>query len=249
MKLKLLLLLIALAALTHTRAQTKSTPVIPPFALVELFTSEGDMASPPADELLRKIKSDALKNNKPVYTVAYHVDYWNKYGWKDPYSKLQFTYLQRNYMSALNQKEMFTPQMIVNGKYPFTGSDETKIKSAIDKSLKTNAYCSISIKKDSVVNDTLYVSYQSSVASNDYSIKVLLLESGLKSTVTAGDNKGKTLLHENVCRVYQSKSLNAKTGQLKIPVNGIRFNLNMSLLAFVQKKGTLNVLGICTGKL
>lgn len=249
MKLKILILLVAVAGLSIVRAQTKSSPSIPPFALVELFTSEGDHASPPADELLRKIKSDAIKNNKPVYTVAYHVDYWNKYGWKDPYSKLQFTYIQRNYMSTLNQKEMFTPQMIVNGRYSFTGSDEAKIKSAIDKALKTNAYCTISIKKDSVVNDTLYVSYQSSVASSDYSIKVLLLESGLKSAITAGDNKGKTLLHENVCRVYQSKSLNAKSGQLKIPVNGIRINVNMSLLAFVQMKGALNVLGICTGKL
>ncbi len=230
-------------------SQVKSAPQPPPFALVELFTSEGDHACPPADELLRKIKTDAEKSKKSVYTVAYHVDYWNKYDWKDPYSKVQFTYLQQNYMSALNEKEMYTPQMIVNGQYAFNGSNEAKANEAISKALKTNGYLSISIKKDSVANDTMYVSYQSSVTSADFSIKVLLLESGLKSTVTSGENKGKTLLHENVCRAYQSKSISSKTGQVKIPLKNYILNKNTSMIAFVQQKGSLRVLGICSGKL
>lgn len=246
-----LILIISLLLSKGLFAQSKpaTEQKFTPFALVELFTSEGCSTCPPADNLLKKLKADATKNNTAVYFVAYHIDYWNKGGWKDPYSKNQFTYLQSNYMSALKEKEMYTPQMVVNGQYAFTGSDEAKAKDAIDKSLKVNATFGLTIKKDSIVNDTLYVSFQSSKASVDFSVKVLLLENELKSNVTAGENKGKTLLHENVCRAYQSKSMSSKTGQIKIPMKTIELNKNFSMLGFVQQKGSLKVLGICTGKL
>src|SRR5205085_3255024 len=98
------------------------------------------------DEVLKKIKTDAEKNHKPVYTVAYHADYWNKLGWMDPYSKNQFSRIQQNYVSALNEPDMYTPQMIVNGEYSFNGSSESKANEAIAKALKVNAYISFSIK-------------------------------------------------------------------------------------------------------
>ncbi|MEO8146419.1 MAG: DUF1223 domain-containing protein [Bacteroidia bacterium] len=238
--------------LLNQSCSAQSKPVaekFQPFALVELFTSEGCSSCPPADDLLKKLKTEATKTNAQVYFVAYHVDYWNKLGWKDPFSKYQFTLIQQNYLGVLDEKDMYTPQMIVNGQYSFTGSNESKAKDAIDRALKFNALVNVSVRKDSLANDTLYVSYQSSVAESDFSIKVLLLESDLKSTVTAGENKGKTLLHDNVCRAYQSKSLSNKTGQVKISVKNIIFNKNFSLVAFVQQKGSLKVLGICAGKL
>jgi hypothetical protein len=244
---KLLTLFIALAVFHTAFAQTKTA--LPPFAVVELFTSEGCNTCPPADELLKKIQAEADKKKQPVYTIAYHVDYWNKLGWKDPYSKLQFTYLQQNYTSALNEKEMYTPYMIVNGQYAFNGSNQSKANEAIDKVLKTPAAYNISIKKDSVANDTLYVSYQSSAASVDASIKILLLESGLKSIATSGENKGKTFLHDNVCRAYQSKTLGSKTGQVKISLKNITLSKGVSVIAFVQQKGTFKIRGFCEGKL
>lgn len=216
----------------------------PSFALVELFTSEGCNSCPPADNLLKSLKADAEKNHKRVFFVAYHVDYWNKLGWKDPFSKNQFTYLQQNYSSLLEEKEMYTPQMIVNGKYSFVGSDAKKADDAIAKALNQKSFASVSLKKDSVVRDTLYLSYQSSIQGNDFSLKVLLLESGLKSEVTKGENKGKTLMHENVCRVYNSKNLRNKSGQVLLPVKNLLLNNNFSIIGFIQQKVTLIILGI-----
>lgn len=244
---KLLAFFITIVTIQTATAQTKTA--LPPFAIVELFTSEGCNTCPPADELLKKIQAAADKNKQPVYTIAYHVDYWNKLGWKDPYSKLQFTYLQQNYTSALNEKEMYTPYMIVNGQYAFNGSNQSKADEAIERALKIPAAYNISIKKDSVANDTLYISYQSSAASVDASIKVLLLESGLKSVVTSGENKGKTFLHDNVCRAYQSKTLSSKTGQVKISLKNITLSKGVSVIAFVQQKGTFKIRGFCEGKL
>ena len=244
---KLLAFIITLVGIQTATAQTKTA--LPPFAIVELFTSESSNTCPPADELLKKIQAEADRKNQPVYTIAYHVDYWNKSGWKDPYSKLQFTYLQQNYTSALNEKDMYTPYMIINGQYAFNGSHENKATEAIERALKTPAAYNISVKKDSVANDTLYISYQSSAASVDASVKILLLESELKSIVTAGENKGKTFLHENVCRAYQSKTLGSKTGQVKIAIKYFSLNKNTKLIAFVQQKGTLKIRGFCEGNL
>lgn len=227
-------------------SQVALKDTFPPFALVELFTSEGCRSCPPADNLLKKIKLNAEKNHIPVYVAAYQVDYWNKSGWRDPFSKNQFTYLQQNYVSALNEKEMYTPHLVVNGKYSFVGSNEEKAANAISQALKQNAMGSLVLKKDSIVSDTLFVSYQSSISGNDFSLKVLLLESNLKSAVTTGENKGKTLHHENVCRVYYTRGLQSKTGQVKIPVRGLSLNPDFSLLGFAQQKVTLRVLSIST---
>ena len=90
-----------------------------PFAVVELFTSEGCSSCPPADILLSKTGIKSEKNGDNVFFLAYHVDYWNKGGWKDPFSKYQYTLRQENYSRVLPEKEMYTPQAIINGTNAF----------------------------------------------------------------------------------------------------------------------------------
>ena len=92
------------------------------FVVVELFTSEGCSSCPPADELLTKIAKQSEAANQNVIPLAFHVDYWNSGGWKDPFSKFQFTTRQENYSRILAEKEVYTPQAVINGKFSFTGS-------------------------------------------------------------------------------------------------------------------------------
>ena len=63
--------------------------------VLELFTSQGCSSCPPADILLKDIKSKY--NHQQVYVLSYHVDYWNRLGWKDPFSKPEFS----DYASAV----------------------------------------------------------------------------------------------------------------------------------------------------
>ena len=86
-----------------------------PFAVVELFTSEGCHSCPPAEKVMADIKQNAEKNHKNIFCLEYHVDYWNRLGSKDPYSSFQYTNRQKNYTSALNEESMYTPMMLVNG--------------------------------------------------------------------------------------------------------------------------------------
>ena len=76
-----------------------------------------------------------------------------------------------------------------------------------------------------------------------------MLESDLKSVVNAGENKGKTFLHNNVCRAYQSKTLSSKTGQVKIAIKNLSLSKNFKIIAFAQQKATFKIRAFCEGKL
>jgi len=129
MKMKLHLILLFLLFGYHGSAQQ-------PFVIVELFTSEGCSSCPPADKVLSELKAEAEKYKQPVLFLEYHVDYWNRLGWKDPFSKNQFTLRQENYSRVLPGKELYTPQLVVNGEAELTGSDQKAAKAAIQKALE-----------------------------------------------------------------------------------------------------------------
>jgi hypothetical protein len=220
-----------------------------PFALVELFTSEGCSSCPAADELLSTVQKDAMKDGKNVITLAYHVDYWNKFGWKDPYSKMQFTLRQENYSRVVPEKEMYTPQAIVNGRSSFTGSKKSEMKDNIEKALLTNPEFSLIVHVDSTVHDTLYFSYDFSKHSKDFTLRFALTEDGLSSHVTGGENAGKTLAHDSVVRYLYSVDSPPVRGNFKLPLNVFTGTGPRHLVAFVQKKITMNVLAATQLKL
>ena len=88
------------------------------FAVLELFTSEGCSSCPPADELIERIQKEA--GDKSVYILAYHVDYWNRLGWKDAFSQPEFSKRQYWY-HQLFTSQVYTPQLIINGQNEFVG--------------------------------------------------------------------------------------------------------------------------------
>ncbi len=218
-------------------AQTASQP----FAVVELFSSEGCSSCPPAEKLLSKISSDAKANHKNIFCLEYHVDYWNRAGWKDPFSKNQFTMRQNNYSSTLHHAEMYTPQMIVNGEAEFVGSDAGKANAAIDKALKASAKMNLSVSVDSLSNDSLYVHYVSSQADKNFSLHFALVESNLTSKISKGENSGKTLTHNNIVRIFYSVGLTNDSGISIIPLKGLTLNQNCTLISFVQHRQTMKI--------
>src|ERR1700733_12538487 len=82
----------------------------PGFAVVELFTSEGCSSCPPADEVLAKI---ATEYKDYVYVLGFHVDYWDRLGWKDVYSSADYTRRQQEYARAFKLSSIYTPEAVV----------------------------------------------------------------------------------------------------------------------------------------
>jgi hypothetical protein len=118
---KVLLPLLLLSA-SATPAITSAAPP----AVVELFTSQGCSSCPPADALLGE-----LARKPGIVALAYHVDYWDDLGWKDPFSIPEATQRQRGYVKRLSRAGAFTPQAVVSGDTSLIGSNRTEMNKAI----------------------------------------------------------------------------------------------------------------------
>ena len=126
-----------------------------PVAVVELFTSQGCSSCPPADALLRKIHEYAEENKLPVYVLSFHVDYWNRLGWTDPYSDPTYTQRQRAYARHFGTDRVYTPQMIVGGEREFVGSNGKQAGVALQESLQASARVKVSVEVTSRENERL----------------------------------------------------------------------------------------------
>jgi len=210
------------------------------FAVVELFTSEGCSSCPPADELAIKLSKEYTAN---VYFLSYHVDYWNYLGWKDKYSKADFTTRQRQYTAAFNLNSIYTPQAVVNGKKEFVGSDQNRLKKAIMEELKEKSSIDLSVIAKSN-NDSISVSYKTEV-SDKWLLNIALVQLHAETPVKRGENTGHYLKHINVVRDLQTITIDQKAENIikfKIP-DGLLSN-EMKVVAFMHDKTNLKILSV-----
>lgn len=116
------------------------------YARVELSTSGGCSSCPPADALLSQIHSRTKKSGQAIYTLAVHVDYWNRLGWKDPFSDAVYSKRQNDYAAGLGEDRIYTPRMIVNGRGAFVSSEAGTATKRIDTALATAPQASVAIE-------------------------------------------------------------------------------------------------------
>lgn len=222
-----------------------------PFAVVELFTSEGCSSCPPADKLLRKIINDAGKNQQNIYGLGFHVSYWNQLGWRDKFSDEAFTERQKKYAKVLPNTQVYTPQMIVNGVDVFVGSNTEEAEEAIYKALSQKASASIRLYGDlETASDLIQLKYDIQGADAGQILNVALIEQNLANYVSSGENKGYILRHDNVVRSFKSITLSGNGfGEidLLLPEN-IHLD-NVAVIAYLQDAETMRVLGATSLKI
>jgi len=174
------------------------------FVVLELFTSEGCSSCPPADELLVKIQQET--QGKAVYLLVYHVDYWNRLGWKDIFSNAGFSARQRQYGQWLGGTQIYTPQVIVNGKAEHVGSDEAALNSAIADGLATNPAATVILRAQQD-GSKLKLQYQTTGAPDGSNILVALVQKNAQNKVERGENAGRVLSHIQIVRKIQTEQL------------------------------------------
>ena len=212
-----------------------------PVAVVELFTSEGCSSCPPADRLLARVAAEARQSNDPVFTLSFHVDYWNYLGWADPYSDPAFSARQRAYSQALGET-VYTPQMIINGRRAFVGSDAAKARRDLAEALRQPASVTLAAGVSPVTAEgVLLVSYAAPDLPADAVVHLAVVERGLSQRVTQGENTGRTLGHENVVRVFET--LTAPYGKVHLNLPEVLNLANASLIVYAQDVKTMAVLG------
>ena len=124
----LLLFAVALAGVSGRIHAASPTPVI-----LELFTSEGCSDCPPADTLLEKLITTQPVAGVEIIGLGQHVEYWDRQGWKDRFSSAALTNRQRIYQTRFNTESIYTPQMVVDGRAEFVGSDSAAAKRALER--------------------------------------------------------------------------------------------------------------------
>jgi hypothetical protein len=208
------------------------------FALIELFTSEGCSSCPAADELVASLPK---RYPTGVYVLSFHVDYWDRLGWKDPFSNADYTRRQKEYNAALSpMPSIFTPQVIINGKMELVGSDESRIRAAIDGELAHTTNVSIEANAHSADGKTITVDYTLTGKSQG-AIQAALIQLDASTAVKNGENAGRQLHHTNIVR--DLKTSNKSKGALTLTFPSGLTAANCKVIVFLRDRGDLHVGG------
>ena len=244
-------LTVAIAGAVRTSTSRRST-VARHVVVAELFTSEGCSSCPPADALLQQITSSSPVDGVEVLGLEEHVDYWDRLGWRDPFSHATFSNRQAEYaVRAFRFGQIYTPQLVVDGAFEAVGSDRNKVRAAI-AAAASGPSASVSVAA-STVGDRAHVEVAVDVPrhverQSTANILVAIAEDGLATNVERGENRNRTLPHSAVVR-----SLSA-IGSLPLDESGrsVRVDLPLApewrtdrlrVVGFVQERGSLRILG------
>jgi hypothetical protein len=223
----------AARAFLHSKPSSILTGPAKGFAVVELFTSEGCSSCPPADQLVARIQQE--DKDQPVYILAFHVDYWDRLGWKDAFSDMRYTQRQNRYASWLNLQSVYTPQIVVNGRKEFVGSQENTLRSAINNGLEQTPAAQLTLSDVRLDQGKVHWRYDVRNAAANSSLIVALVQRSATTDVKAGENSGRTLSHVQIVRNFSATGIGmgAKgSGTLDLP-QGLAVG-NEELIAFVQ---------------
>jgi len=235
------LLVSAMAARAKATHLNKMTPDPKGFAVVELFTSEGCSSCPPADALVAKIQKE--NKDKPVYILAYHVDYWNRLGWKDVFSSADFSKRQHEYANYLHLQSVYTPQVIVNGKTEFVGSEEGTFRNTLKASLQKQPNAQLTVSGLKTDKNMASFNYTTTGADKNTVLLIAVLQKSAQTKVERGENGGRTLSHVQIVRELQPVAIkgNSGTANMALPHG---FNTHdWEIIGLLQNKSTGAVVG------
>jgi len=244
-----LMLTAVLACTSAHGAGTLQTAAATTPVLVELFTSEGCSDCPPADTVLQKLIDAPPVSGAQVIGLGQHVDYWDRLGWKDRFSSAALTDRQRVYANRFATESIYTPQMVVDGRAEFVGSDAAAARKAIERTLKAQ-HGVVSIDVRPLTGDRVPVALAirdlPTLDRGDHAdIIVAITEDGLRSNVTRGENNGRQLRHAAVVRSLGTIGEATGSGgeaRTDIPIASDWVRQNLKVVAFVQARTGRTVL-------
>jgi hypothetical protein len=186
----------AYASVTPSITQAcKSVPVPHAVALIELYTSEGCDSCPPADKWL-----STLTASEAIVPIAWHVDYWDRLGWKDRFARADAAVRQAQKVRLEGGRTSYTPQVMIQGRSQYFG-DRGAVQSRLLQLRAAAAPAQLSISHTPVAGSNVRVDWQVQGTGIEGGVVMLaLLEDDLVSQVSAGENRGVTLKHDHVVR-------------------------------------------------
>ena len=232
-------------------ARAARTPV-----LAELFTSEGCSSCPPADDLLRRLIEEQPVDGIEVIAVSEHVDYWNRLGWRDPFSSAHFSERQTAYANAVGTSQIYTPQLVIDGHLQVVGSDGPGVRrSLLEAASGPRAAVSVVATRSAdlrlaAVRVTVR-DLPATVHAGAMHVVVAIVEDDLTTNVVRGENARRRLKHHAVARVLDTMAKlphHATAGEFvkDIEINREWGSDRLRVVAFLQNDRTRQVFGAAT---
>ncbi len=164
-----------------------SKPVV-----VELFTSQGCSSCPPADRILGR-----LADQDNVIALGFHVNYWDRLGWPDPFATEAGTERQYAYSPALGRRNVYTPQMVVDGRYDVVGFDAERIKLAI---AQADAMSASRLAVGLEWRGPSRLAFSLPAGEGEARVHLVRFARKLDQDIERGENAGRHLSYSNVVR-------------------------------------------------
>jgi len=217
----------------------EATPV-----LVELFTSEGCSSCPPADTFLRSLDSEQPLPGIRFIVMEEHVDYWDDLGWRDPFSSHDLTLRQATYTRRLNVAGPYTPEMVVDGAYEFTGSDRARAGAAFQKA-RLLPTVPVKISSVRVEAGKLLAHVETGASSEKVEVFAAMALEHAVSQVQHGENGGHRLEHvavvKSLTRIGKIEAGRAYTGNVSLDVHSL--SQAGRFIVFLQEPDQGKILG------
>lgn len=165
--------------------------------VVELFTSQGCVSCPPADEFFASLAED-----KRVIALSLHVDYWDYIGWEDSFGSAQFTDRQKSYARAIGSRTIYTPQFIIGGVERIEGFDPESTLSALAAHASAKSPVTLSISRE---GGMLVIRAKADPPLTS-PVRVELARYMPEATVAIerGENAGKTVNYRNIVTGWET---------------------------------------------
>lgn len=190
------------AAIFSLAALVNTVPAVAgdrPVAVLELFTSQGCSSCPPADRHLAE-----LADRADLIALTFHVDYWDYLGWKDTLADPAFTRRQKAYAATRGDRQVYTPQVVVNGIAHVVGSDRPAVERTV---ATTGAQLGVLTVPVAIVvaGDRITVTLPEQTTAqvnveNPATVQLLGVASSVAVTIARGENRGNSVVYRNVVR-------------------------------------------------
>jgi hypothetical protein len=201
-----------------------------PRAIVELFTSQGCSSCPPADKVLGELAKDPN-----VIALSLPVDYWDYLGWKDTLADSRFSARQKAYSGMRGDRDVYTPQAVVNGSVHVLGSDQAGIEQAAIRT-KTDGVMSVPVTMSlsgKQINVSVAASKGSAVAHGE--VWICSVSKEVSISIGRGENRGREITYYNVVRnILKVGDWNGSSGSWTVPLENISRDGVDAAVVYVQ---------------
>src|SRR5258706_9766432 len=190
-----------------------------PRAVVELFTSQGCSSCPPADKIIVYISKDPS-----IIALSMPIDYWDYLGWKDTLADSRFSARQKAYSQMRGDRDVYTPQVVVNGFSHVIGSDRAGIESAIGNTKKNDGVMSVPVtitQAGKQITVSVAASNEGPAAAHG-EVWIGAVSKAVPISIGRGENRGREITYHNVVRnLLKVGDWNGNAGSWTVPLENI----------------------------